>query len=264
MSFPRTMSSRPLAAAGVLAAAALAALSCGGGGSRDTTGPPDRGQLSVTCSLSSATVPAGSPTGVTVTAVVTRDGAPVAGQTVVFSTTLGAAISPDVVVSAADGRATATFRPSGQAGLAVVTTRVFGSLPQDQVGNTCSITVTGATDPLLSVSITSPSQLAGLTIFVTYNPSEVTLNSGGAQASGALSGQDCIPLADDDAGGTVQLDIACPTLRTVGGSVVATFDFENDGFGTIDATDFTVSCRGFVAEGGAEVATTCSKAVTQH
>lgn len=262
MTVRRTSSLRRLAAAALVAAAAGGLLSCNDGdGGNGTTGPGNPGPLTVTCSLSAGTIPAGSPDGITVTATISRDGAAVAGQTVVFSTTLGA-VTPDVVVSGADGKAVATFRASGQAGIAVITTRVFASVPQDQVGTTCSVTVTGATDPELAVTVSSPAQLAGIELTVTYDPSEVTLKEGGAQAKGTLAAVDCFPIASDNGAGTTTLVVACPTMRAVSGTQVATFAFDNDGFATIVASDFGLQCVGY-DEDGFQVAVACSKSVTQ-
>lgn len=243
----------PLAALPLVALLVLAA-GCDGNTEVTTAG---RGALAVACETAGATLPSGSPTPLPVVFRVTRGGSVAAGESVVFTASAGD-VTPDVASSAADGTATAAFFAPAAAGNVLVTARVTN--PGEEAFATCTVGVMGTTNPRVSVSVTSPAQLAGLTVRVGYDSSILALALPGVEAVGPLATAGCVSQTTDAAGVATLLQ-ACPDQRAVAGSEVARFTFANSG-PVQTAGDFAVTCEG-VDELGRQVATFCAVTVAQ-
>jgi hypothetical protein len=258
MRCPRTMMLRSVLLAGAVAAAGLLTFGCDEDEASTGTGAQF---IAILCELSRNSVPAGSAQGVLVGGLVTSNGMPAGGQTVIFTSSIGDMV-PDSVVTGVDGRATSTFIPPATPGSAVITTTVS----QGGVGvasTACNVAVSGSTDPRLSVSLVAPQMLAGLTVRVTYNAAILDVAPGGVQAVGALAdgAAGCVSQANDTGLGTVTLVMACPMIRSAGGAEVGRFTFDSSG--TVQVlSDFTVQCTG-VDLSGSPVGTVCTAQVTQ-
>lgn len=249
---------RPLLPAVVALVAAVLALACDGNGGVRVVGSG----FTITCTVGASSVPAGSSAPVAVAALVTRDGLPVPGVSVAFTSTLGD-VDPDVVITGSDGRAAASFAVPDLAGTAVVTARIVDGAASEQLTTTCIIEVTGAGDPRLTVSLVSPAQLAGLSLTIGFDPTVLVLPPGGAQPLGSLDDEDCFSQVNSTTPGEVILELACPTFRTVGGTDVARFSFQHVGNAPAQTlADFSIECRG-VNEAGQQVVTLCQTVVEQ-
>jgi len=248
---------RSVLLAGALAAAGLMTFGCADEDSTSVGGD----FIAILCELSRNSVSAGSAEGVLVGARVTRNGLPAAGEAVVFSSSIGDMV-PDSVLTGVDGRATSRFLPPGTTGTAVITTTVS----QGGVGvasTACSVSVSGSTDPRLSVSLVAPQMLTGLTVRVSYDAAILDIGPGGVQALGPLGdgGSGCVTQSNDDGFGTVTLVMACPVPRSAGGAEVGRFTFDTNGPVQV-LSDFTVQCTG-VDVTGSPVTTVCTAQVTQ-
>ena len=83
-----------------------------------------------------------------------------------------------------------------------------------------SITV-GTSDPLLSISVQTPPQLAGLSVTVGYDAAIVDLPAGAVELLGEFAAADCLSVVDDDDVGEVQFEarISKPGRTLVFGEV---------------------------------------------
>ena len=247
-----------------LAAALAAALTfpalvgCSGNRSGQIIGLAD---LVLVCQVSPESVAAGSTEPVQISVLVTRDGAGAQGIRVQFEADRGDA-SPDAAFTNASGIATTNyFAPADSGGYATITALVVDGT--DEIVAVCEVAITAGTrDPLLSVSVQTPPELAGLTIEVGYDPALVALPDGAVQLLGEFAGSDCLSLVDDDGVGTVELIVTCPTERTAAGADAARFAFDNVGGTPVGISGFTISCSG-VDESGTLLGTLCAGRVTQ-
>ena len=244
------------------AVAALAALAACSGSDRNS--PPAFGggvqaPLVVDCLLTSDTVITGS-SPILVLAHVTRGNQPVAGATVSFAASRGLT-QPAAAVSDAQGMATVQFTPPGTAGLAQIAVNATDRSGGDVAASSCTVNVVAPRNPRVNVQLIVPDNAAGLEIRVLYDPSRVTLPAGGARAAGAFAGSACLPLANDDGVGLVELDIACSSMQSGAGNV-ATFDFTHLAGSELTANDFTVACSAF-DEQGRSLGAACAVSVTQ-
>ncbi len=233
-------------------------LGCEGENSAEVLGSAD---AAITCSVSRGSIAAGSTEPVVVTVQVTRDGIGSPGERVQFESNIGD-VAPDAVFTGADGFASSNFfPPATPGGVATILARVVDG--SDEVVASCEVSITaGTSDPLLSVTVQTPPQLAGLSVTVTYNTGNVDLPAGGVELLGDFAGGDCLSLVDDDETGTVQVVVTCPTLRPAAGADAMRFGFDNIGGTIVGIEAFGISCSG-VDEAGASVGTICSGRVTQ-
>jgi hypothetical protein len=219
------------------------------------------GEAAVVCQLSASSVAAGSTEPVQVTVFVTRDGVGAPGERVQFETDRGD-VAPDAVFTDPAGFATASFfPPSDPGGVAIITALLVDG--RDEIVAECEVAITsGTSNPLLSVSLQTPPRLAGLTIEVGYDPSNVALPPGATQLLGEFAAGDCLSLVDDDGQGLVVVAVTCPTERTAAGSDAVRFAFENIGGTIVGISAFDVSCSGY-DENGFRLPTLCQGRVTQ-
>jgi hypothetical protein len=167
---------------------------------------------------------------------------------------------PTAGVTDADGSIRVQFFPPSVAGTVILTSQVIDGPAMEQVTTSCVITVVGAADPQVVVTLLAPAQLAGLTVVVGYDPVGLAVTS--VQPVGGLAGTDCLTDSNVPGNGQVTIIMACPSVRAVGGAEVARVSFDNVDGEIHDAGDFTVACSG-VDVFGAPVGTACSHAVTQ-
>lgn len=244
-------------AAALLTLASL--LGCGG----THTAEPVGGQIeiSITCSTSSSSVAAGSTSPVVITAVVLDRELGAPGYRVQFETDIGD-VRPDGVFTNENGIARSNFfPPATPGGFATIRATIISGT--EEIVATCEISITASTsNPLLSVSVLTPDELAGLTVTIDYDASVVSLPANGVELLGEFAANDCFSIVDDDGLGRVQIVVTCPTLRMAGGADALRLSFVNVG-GTITGIEgFLISCTG-VDEAGAVQPTLCSGRVTQ-
>ena len=246
------------AACGLSLAAILACSSGGTNEAPSSFGPA--GPLTISCTTADASVIIGSgPT--EVIARVTRNGSPVAAQTVTFTTTRGT-VSPASSTSDGSGDALSFFQASATAGTAIITARAVDSFNGEARTCTTNVAVTQPRDPRLSVQLLTPPLVAGLTIRVVYNSARVTLPSGAVYPLTPFTAANgCYTIASDNDAGEVTLNMACATLRAPAGDV-ARFEFEHVTGDELNVSDFSVTCTGF-DERGAQVSAACSATVLQ-
>ena len=133
----------------------------------------------------------------------------------------------------------------------------------EEVVATCLVSITvGTSDPLLSVSVQTPPQLAGLGVTVGYDAAIVDLPGGAVELLGEFASNDCLSIIDDDEVGEVMVVVTCPTLRPAAGADALRFGFENVGGTLVGLEGFTITCAS-VDEAGALLPTLCTARVTQ-
>jgi hypothetical protein len=215
----------------------------------------------IVCGVSQSSVAAGSTSPVIVTVEVTRDGIGSVGERVQFETDIGD-VSPDAVTTDGNGRASSNFFPPlTPGGTATIRAQIVDA--GNELVATCQIQITpGTSDPLLSVSVVTPAQLAGVDVAVGYDPAFVDLPEDGIELLGDFASPDCQFIADDDEDGSLQVVVLCSTLRTAGGTDIMRLAFENVGGTVVGIDNFTVSCSG-VDESGTFLPTLCDGRVTQ-
>jgi hypothetical protein len=171
-------------------------------------------------------------------------------------------VAPDAVFSDANGFASSNFfPPSTPGGTATITALVIDG--SDEIVATCEVSITaGTSDPLLSVSVQTPPQLAGLSVIVGYAAAIVDLPQGAVELLGEFAGNDCLSVVEDDEVGSVQVVVTCPTLRPAAGADAMRFGFVNVGGTLVGLEGFDINCSG-VDESGALLATLCGGRVTQ-
>lgn len=218
-------------------------------------------EASISCSLSRSSVAAGSTDPIVVTVQVARDGIGSPGERVQFEASLGD-VAPDAVFTNANGIASSNFFPPSTPGgvASIEVSMVDGGT---EVVSTCDVSITaGTTDPLLSVFVQTPPQLAGLSVTVGYDAANVDLGPAATELLGEFAGGDCLSVVDDNETGRVQVVVTCPTLRPAAGADAMRFNFENVGGTLVGIEGFSVSCSG-VDEAGFLLPTLCGGRVTQ-
>lgn len=219
------------------------------------------GEAALACQVSPDSIAAGSTEPVEITVFVTRDGVGAPGERVQFEADRGD-VAPDAVFTDATGFARVSyFPPSDPGGVATITAQLVDG--REEIVAVCEVAITsGTSDPLLSVSIQTPPQLAGLEVEVGYDAANVALAGGAVQLLGEFAGGDCLSLVDDDGEGLVVVAVTCPTRRPAAGADAVRFAFENIGGTIVGISAFDVSCSGF-DESGVRVSTLCRGRVTQ-